>query len=61
MNTLLHQNRQEAKDRLRAQNDYEVNLKAELIIEDPHTKADKIIENQEKILKLLEDKNKSFS
>lgn len=51
---MMSQNRQEAKDRLRAQNDYEVNLKAELIIEDLHTKADKIIENQEKILKLLE-------
>ncbi|MEG6569097.1 DUF1003 domain-containing protein [Thermoanaerobacterium thermosaccharolyticum] len=58
---MMSQNRQEAKDRLRAQNDYEVNLKAELIIEDLHTKADKIIENQEKILKLLEDKNKSLS
>ncbi|AEF16893.1 protein of unknown function DUF1003 [Thermoanaerobacterium xylanolyticum LX-11] len=51
---MMSQNRQEAKDRLKAQNDYEVNLKAELIIEDLHTKADKIIENQEKILKLLE-------
>lgn len=54
---MMSQNRQEAKDRLRAQNDYEVNLKAELIIEDLHTKADKIIENQEKILKLLESQS----
>lgn len=53
---MMSQNRQESKDRLRSQNDYEVNLKAELIIEDLHNKADRILENQEKILKLLEDK-----
>jgi uncharacterized membrane protein len=47
---MMSQNRQEAKDRLRAENDYEINLKAELIIEDLHLRVDKLIENQEILL-----------
>lgn len=50
---MMSQNRQEEKDRLRSQNDYKVNLKSELIIEDLHKKIDQLIENQEKILKAL--------
>jgi uncharacterized membrane protein len=31
---MMSQNRQEAKDRIRAEHDYEINLKAEILIED---------------------------
>ncbi|HEY5466538.1 MAG TPA: DUF1003 domain-containing protein [Clostridia bacterium] len=43
---MMSQNRQEQKDRERAKNDYKVNLKAEIIIEDIHQKLDAIIEHQ---------------
>lgn len=52
---MMSQNRQEEKDRLRAKNDYKVNLKSELIIEDLHKKLDSLMENQEIILKRLSD------
>ena len=51
---MMSQNRQEAKDRERAENDYKVNLKNELIIDDLHKKVDRIMENQEKTLRRLE-------
>ena len=51
---MMSQNRQEEKDRRRAENDYKVNLKNELIIDDLHKKVDRIMENQEKILRRLE-------
>lgn len=51
---MMSQNRQEAKDRQRAENDYRVNLKNELIIDDIHKKLDKILENQEKLSKRIE-------
>jgi uncharacterized membrane protein len=50
---MMSQNRQEEKDRLRAENDYKVNLKSELIIEDLHGKLDLLIENQQQILDRL--------
>lgn len=37
---MMSQNRQEEKDRRRAQNDYKVNLKTEVIIRDIHDKLD---------------------
>ena len=43
---MMSQNRQEEKDRERAENDYQINLKAEVIIEDLHNKLDRILENQ---------------
>lgn len=43
---MMSQNRQEDRDRLRAENDYEVNLKAELEIEQLHTKMDELREQQ---------------
>jgi len=60
---MMSQNRTEEKDRLRARNDYEVNLKAELEIEELHEKLDKvrieqfkeIIRLQDKQIKYLED------
>ncbi len=47
---MMSQNRQEAKDRLRAQQDYDVNLKAEVEIEELHTKLDVLREGQWKDL-----------
>ncbi|MDP3487021.1 MAG: DUF1003 domain-containing protein [Bacillota bacterium] len=46
---MMSQNRQEQKDRLRAKNDYKVNLKAEIIIVDIHQKLNIIIDNQQSI------------
>jgi uncharacterized membrane protein len=36
---MMSQNRQEAKDRERAENDYKVNLKNEIVIDDLHVEA----------------------
>ena len=47
---MMSQNRQEAKDRERAENDYRVNLKTELLIDDLHLKIDRILENQDRLL-----------
>jgi len=47
---MMSQNRQEIKDRLRSENDYKINLKSEMIIEDVHNKLDQLISNQEQII-----------
>lgn len=54
---MMSQNRQEQKDRQRSENDYRVNVKTEIIIDDLHQKLDKLIENQESILRKI-DKEK---
>lgn len=62
---MMTQNRQEAKDRLRAEYDYRVNLKAELEIRHLHEKLDyllmnqwqRLLEIQEIQMELLEDLN----
>jgi len=43
---MMSQNRQEAKDRLRSQHDYKVNLKAELEIRHLHEKIDHLLSHQ---------------
>jgi uncharacterized membrane protein len=43
---MMSQKRQEAKDRLRSQNDYQVNLKAELEIRHLHEKLDHLLSRQ---------------
>lgn len=43
---MMSQNRQVEKDRQRAENDYRVNLKTEIIIQDLYDKLDIIIESQ---------------
>lgn len=43
---MMSQNRQEAKDRLRSQHDYQVNLKAELEIRQLHDKVDHLLSHQ---------------
>ena len=45
---------QESKDRERAENDFKVNLKSELIIDDLHRKMDLVLENQKKINRRLD-------
>ena len=56
---MMSQNRQAAKDSLRNQNDYRTDLKSELILEDLHNKMEEILKNQRKILKALEDDEKT--
>lgn len=64
---MMSQNRKSEKDRLTAANDYLVNLKSEIIVEDLHNKIDILLKqqeenkrNQEVLLKILEQlKNKS--
>jgi uncharacterized membrane protein len=43
---MMSQNRQEAKDRVRSQHDYQVNLKAELEIRHLHEKVDHLLSHQ---------------
>ena len=43
---MMSQNRQEAKDRIRSQHDYQVNLKAELEIRQLHEKVDHLLSHQ---------------
>jgi len=43
---MMSQNRAEARDRLRAENDYKINLKAELEIRHLHEKIDHLLRRQ---------------
>lgn len=56
---MMSQNRQEEKDRRRAENDYKVNLKTEIMIEDLYDKVNAILAKQPALEKRLqtEDKN----
>ena len=54
---MMSQNRSAKKDSMRSMNDYKTDLKSELILEELHDKMDKILINQNIILKELE-KNK---
>lgn len=59
---MMSQNRQEEKDRRRAENDYKVNLKTEIMIEDLHDKMNRILAKQialEKMIKEEKSENKS--
>ncbi len=52
---MMSQNRQEARDRLRSQNDYQVNLKAELEIRHLHEKIDYLTRTQwERLMEVQE-------
>ena len=53
---MMSQNRQEEKDRHRAENDYKVNLKTEIMIEDLYDKVNTILAKQSQIEKLLTEK-----
>lgn len=54
---MMSQNRQAKKDSLRNQNDYRIDLKSELILEQLHDHIELIISNQRKIIKKLEEKD----
>jgi uncharacterized membrane protein len=52
---MMSQNRQEVKDRIRAENDYRVNLKAELEIRHLHSKLDLLLTHQwQRLLEIQE-------
>ena len=55
---MMSQNRQEEKDRHRAENDYKVNLKTEIMIEDLYDKVNAILVRQSQIEKLLAEKKR---
>lgn len=52
---MMSQNRQEEKDRRRAENDYKVNLKTEMLIEDLHNKMNRILAKQDAILRVIRE------
>jgi uncharacterized membrane protein len=52
---MMSQNRQEARDRLRSQSDYRVNLKAELEVRQLHEKIDHLISRQWERLMEIQD------
>ena len=56
---MMSQNRQEEKDRRRAENDYKVNLKTEIMIEDLYDKINVILAKQSQLEKRLSEKNGS--
>ena len=51
---MMSQNRQEEKDRRRAENDYKVNLKTEIMIEDLYDKVNAILAKQSALEKKLQ-------
>lgn len=55
---MMSQNRAAKRDSMRAQNDYKTDLKSELILEELHDKVDKIVSNQDKIIKMLQEREK---
>ena len=55
---MMSQNRQEEKDRRRAENDYKVNLKTEIMIEDLYDKVNAILAKQAQMEKRLSGQEK---
>jgi len=58
---MMSQNRTEEKDRIKSKNDYKVNLKSELIIEDLHKKMDTLIENQANMVEIIKEMQKQIN
>ena len=58
---MMSQNRQEEKDRRRAENDYKVNLKTEIMIEDLYDKVNAILSKQSAMEKRLQESEKDNS
>ena len=52
--SMMSQNSQAKKDSLRNQNDYRTDLKSELILEELHSKMEKILKNQKQIMEEIE-------
>ena len=55
---MMSQNRQEEKDRRRAENDYRVNLKTEIMIEDLYDKVNAILARESALEKHLAEESK---
>ena len=58
---MMSQNRQEEKDRRRAENDYKVNLKTEIMIEDLYDKVNAILVKQSALEKKLQEQEETKS
>ena len=58
---MMSQNRQEEKDRRRAENDYKVNLKTEIMIEDLYDKVNAILAKQSTLEKKLQEQEETKS
>lgn len=56
---MMSQNRQEEKDRRRAENDYKVNLKTEIMIEDLYDKVNLILAKQAALEKQAHDRREN--
>ncbi len=52
---MMSQNRQAKKDRDRSHNDYMIDLKSELILEELHNKINTVLKNQTRILHYIDD------
>lgn len=57
---MMSQNRQAKKDSLRDQNDYRIDLKSELILEELHDKIDIIMSEQKRLKKILEENRQNI-
>ena len=57
---MMSQNRQEEKDRQRAENDYKVNLKTEILIEDLYDKVNTILAKQLEMERQLQAESKKY-
>ena len=57
---MMSQNRQEEKDRRRAENDYKVNLKTEILIEDLYDKVNAILATQLEMERQLQAESKKY-
>lgn len=57
---MMSQNRQEEKDRRRAENDYKVNLKTEILIEDLYDKVNTILAKQLEMESQLQAESKKY-
>lgn len=55
---MMSQNREAKKDSMRSQNDYKVDLKSELILEELHDQMDQILKNQKEIMRHLKNDKK---
>jgi len=54
---MMSQNRQAKKDSLRNQNDYQIDLKSELILEHIHEELQESLKNQRMIIRMLKEKD----
>ena len=58
---MMSQNRQEEKDRRRAENDYKVNLQTQIMIEDLYDKVNAILAKQSALEKRLQNDGKNHT